>query len=138
MSDFTSEQLMVLHYNEKQFKKHVGEVIREKRQSMKMSLEELSSLASISPGYLGLIERGKRAGQLSTLIRLCAALSCSISELIDIKELDYDESGPHSHAWQLLAHLDALNMNQSEDMDFVIEIVKSVAIYKSKAVCLND
>lgn len=58
-----------------------GKRIRELRTIKHMSQEELAYRASISPSYLGQIERALKSPTLETIYQLAGALDITISEL---------------------------------------------------------
>lgn len=60
----------------------VGQRIREQRKSKHLTLEELADLSSLSPNFLGDVERGKRNLSLESFIAIVNALNISADLLI--------------------------------------------------------
>ena len=60
-----------------------GIIIKQKRQKMKMTLEELSQQTSFSIGYLSKLERAESMPPLATLQKLAEVLDINMLELLD-------------------------------------------------------
>ena len=60
----------------------IGGMIRARRQKLDLTLQEVSSEAGISTGYLSLIERDKVTPALTTLSRIAAALGVGIDAFV--------------------------------------------------------
>lgn len=58
----------------------IGRNIRNKRLEQHMSVDELSSMLDITPGYLGLIERGRRGVTAYNFHRLSVIFEIGINE----------------------------------------------------------
>lgn len=58
----------------------LGDRIRELRTTCGLSQEQLALRASITPAYLGTIERGIKSPTLRTIEKLCNALDVSLAE----------------------------------------------------------
>lgn len=65
-----------------QLNKKIGSNIRSKRKALNMSLNDLADLVGLTPGFLGLIERGHRGGSIESLIDIMGALNMDFNELI--------------------------------------------------------
>lgn len=65
-----------------QLNKKIGSNIRNKRRALNMSLNDLADLVNLTPGFLGLIERGHRGGSIESLIDIMASLNMEFDELI--------------------------------------------------------
>ena len=50
--------------------KHIGELLKSSREGQGYSREALANKVGISPGYLGMIERGKRIPATRTIVRI--------------------------------------------------------------------
>ncbi|MGH1538043.1 MAG: helix-turn-helix domain-containing protein [Gammaproteobacteria bacterium] len=98
---------------------HIGNVIRQQRNSNHLTINEVSELASISSGMLSRIERGDVSASLDTLEKLATALGMPMS--LFFRDYDVPEgSAQHvkkgkgmqvirrgtkkGHAYQLLAY----------------------------------
>lgn len=73
----------VIGKKEKQFIKYVGEKLREKRLSKKISQVMLSYDANIPVNQIGRIERGEINTTIGTLYKICAALGIDFKDLIE-------------------------------------------------------
>lgn len=79
----------------KEFSKKLGNNIRIKRESLKLSQEELADIANVSRAYIGMIERGERAVSLKKLFQVSRALNSDFNELFefdDVKKYTYNET----------------------------------------------
>lgn len=62
----------------------IGEVIRERRKSLKVTLQDLARRTNVTPGFLSQMERGLCSPSLSSLLRITQALNTSIEETLSI------------------------------------------------------
>ena len=70
----------------------IGRKIRDFRRKLGLQAKKLSELLSISPTYLNLIESGKRRIDGELLLKVCNELRIEMSDLIDDKLVDLDNS----------------------------------------------
>ncbi len=63
-------------------KKKIGSRIRDRRNDLQISQEDLAFKAEVTPTYLSQIESGNRNPSLEVLFRLCAALQIELSDLV--------------------------------------------------------
>ena len=63
-------------------KKKIGSRIRDRRNILQMSQEELAFKADLTPTYLSQIEGGKRNPSLEALLKVCSALQIELSDLV--------------------------------------------------------
>ena len=75
------EQKGLLRMTEEALRETLGAVIRERRKSLKMTLQQMSDRTGVSLGYLSQIELGKNSASIETLYRICLALGMKMSEL---------------------------------------------------------
>ena len=59
----------------------LGHRVRERRNELSLSQEELANICGFDRTYISLVERGKRNISLKNLITLAHGLNCSVSEL---------------------------------------------------------
>jgi len=59
----------------------IGENIRNERTARNISIDELSELIDLTPGFVGLIERGRRGTTPSTLYKLAEVFDIPIDDL---------------------------------------------------------
>jgi transcriptional regulator with XRE-family HTH domain len=55
-------------------KARIGDVLREKRDKLGMSQEEVAERADVDQTYISILERGLKSPTLETLEKICAAL----------------------------------------------------------------
>ncbi len=70
----------------------VGKIIRQYRESKKLSQEVVSGLADIGRTHLSAIERGVRKPTLETFFKLCDAMEVKPSTLIKHIEEEIDKN----------------------------------------------
>jgi transcriptional regulator with XRE-family HTH domain len=75
----------VINVKNKALVKAIGERIREQRQRLKMSQEELANEAEVPLSQIGRIERGENNPTISTLYVLAKALGIDLKSLVDVK-----------------------------------------------------
>jgi transcriptional regulator with XRE-family HTH domain len=73
--------------------KLIARTIRTIRRRRKLSLQKLSSISGLSPGYLCKVERSEKAPPLSTLSKIALALDVDLSRLL-MEESDVIEDVP--------------------------------------------
>lgn len=61
-----------------------------------MSQEELAFQSNLDRTYISMLERGKCLPTISTLFSLCNALNIKASQMIQLVELDHEQSYEHS------------------------------------------
>lgn len=71
----------LLRMTEEALRESLGQLIREKRKSHKLTLQQMSDRTGVSLGYLSQIELGKNSASIETLYRICLALGMKMSEL---------------------------------------------------------
>lgn len=64
-----------------------GDVIRARRQHLKISQEALADAAGINRTHMGEVERGKRNVSLMTAAAIAGALSCTLAEMASQAEI---------------------------------------------------
>jgi transcriptional regulator with XRE-family HTH domain len=64
-------------------KRSLGQRVRDRRLSLKMSQDDLAAQADIRRALISEIERGEANPTLESVMRLAAALRISLSELFD-------------------------------------------------------
>jgi len=71
----------LLRMTEEALRETLGGVIRDRRKSLKMTLQQMSNRTGVSLGYLSQIELGKNSASIETLYRICLALGMNMAEL---------------------------------------------------------
>jgi transcriptional regulator with XRE-family HTH domain len=69
----------------------LGAAVRETRARRGLSQEDLGFAAGLHRNYVGAVERGEINATFRTLMRLCAGLRMSVSELILLYERNVGE-----------------------------------------------
>jgi transcriptional regulator with XRE-family HTH domain len=68
---------------ERNIYKHIGATIKNIRQTLGITQEELSYKAKISPGFLSHIERGTKKASIETIQRISDALGVPIHKIFE-------------------------------------------------------
>ncbi len=117
------------------YNKIIGSNIRFERQKRDLTIEELSEILSIAPGFLGLIERGQRGTSIKNLCKIAEFFSISLDQLITrpagtIIKTNKESVAEKSLATQLkekhTTTLSLINGLSLDEFDFVISIVKGM------------
>lgn len=112
-----------------EIKKIIGENIRYERQQRNMSLEDLAEILGITPGFLGLVERGHRGTDISKLAQIAKVFGLSIDALtvprkkqdMKVKEPAFDPvESKKSTVYSMIYDLDAA------ELEFVISVVRAL------------
>ena len=74
--------IIVARPQQKQKLKTLGETIRQHRNRVGLSQEELAEKADLHPVYVGKIERGEQWISLHALLRVAKALDVSVCDLL--------------------------------------------------------
>lgn len=64
------------------FRRLLGDVLRERRVALGLTLREVSAQARVSLGYISEIERGQKEASSELLASLCSALDAPLSEVL--------------------------------------------------------
>ena len=76
------------------FRRLLGDVLRDRRSELGMTLREVSGVARVSLGYISEIERGQKEASSELLASLCDALDVSLSRVLhDVADLVALEEG---------------------------------------------
>ncbi len=107
----------------------LGQRIRDLRQALAFTQEELAEKADISVSFLSMIERAERLPHIKTLVSLAAALGMTLSKLF------VDLNGPRAkdeqtQALPLLAYLGTLRLS-SGDVGALLLVAKVMFDRKS-------
>lgn len=113
----------------------IGSNIRYERKKRDLTIEELSDILAIAPGFLGLIERGQRGTSIKNLCRIADFFSLTLDQLIthyidegntmSVKEdpVENDIVSKRLAAESIINNLD------SDELDFVITTLKGLKKY---------
>ena len=104
----------------------IGEQIKFWRQQRSLTQEQLAEMVELTPGFISLIETGKKRASLETLLSFCCVLNITLNDLLVgnqiIQETDYNTE---------FSEL-TVKLNESERL-LVFEITKAVC----KTICRN-
>lgn len=64
------------------FRRLLGDVLRERRGELGLTLREVSGTARVSLGYISEIERGQKEASSELLFSLCEALDMPLSQVL--------------------------------------------------------
>ncbi|UNX56565.1 helix-turn-helix transcriptional regulator (plasmid) [Georgenia sp. TF02-10] len=64
------------------FRRTLGDVLRERRSELGLTLREVSGTARVSLGYISEIERGQKEASSELLASLCDALDVPLSQVL--------------------------------------------------------
>ena len=64
------------------FRRMLGDVLRERRSELGLTLREVSGVARVSLGYISEIERGQKEASSELLAALCEALDLPLSAVL--------------------------------------------------------
>lgn len=132
-------------FNNQDYNKIIGSNIRFERQKRDLTIEELSEILSIAPGFLGLIERGQRGTSIRNLCRISEFFSISLDQLITQPAgtliLSEEELSKEREQNAVLKdrHSTALSLIQgltTFELDFLIDTIKSMKKLTNKTVRL--
>lgn len=104
----------------------IGEQIKFWRQQRSLTQERLAEMVELTPGFISLIETGKKRASLETLLSLCRALNITLNDLLVGNQIIQD-SDFNTEFSEL-----TVKLNESE-RHLVFEITKAVCktIYKN-------
>ena len=84
------------------FRRMLGDVLRERRSELGLTLREVSGVARVSLGYISEIERGQKEASSELLASLCDALDVSLSQVLrDVADAVAIEEGALTPIGQL-------------------------------------
>jgi transcriptional regulator with XRE-family HTH domain len=91
----------VKHYESMpQFRKALGNALRNKRKALRLSQEELAERLDLHRNYVSLVERGLQNITIETLFKMSGVLGCSPSGLLAEAERTATSSTPPAETLQ--------------------------------------
>jgi len=111
----------------------IGENIRKERQARNMSIEELAELLELTPGFVGLIERGRRGATAYTLYKLSDIFSIPIDTIFSKTSVRSSDRKPDDKkangAKTKRTKVSSLISDFTEtELDFIISMVKNMKL----------
>jgi len=116
----------------------MGENIRNERMARNMSIDELAEILELTPGFVGLIERGQRGATPNTLLKLSDIFGMSIDSMFAMGNESLKESGrtPTQVKRKKIASL-VVGFSEAE-LDFIIKTVKALRVLSNPQVEDDD
>ena len=68
----------------------IGKRIKEHRQRRNLTQEMLAELIEVSPGYISLVETGRKQASLDTLLSISKVLNITLNELLTGNQITLD------------------------------------------------
>ena len=105
----------------------IGERIKFWRQQRGVTQEQLAEMVALTPGFISLIEIGKKRASLETLLSSCRALNITLNDLLVGNQIIHDTD--YNAEFSELA----VKLNESE-RHLVFEIIKTICktIYRNR------
>lgn len=116
------------------YNKIIGSNIRFERHKRNLTIDELSEILNIAPGFLGLIERGQRGTSIKNLckianffsITLDTLITCPLGEALVVEE----ETELEQKRRTALTYLNSLDLNS---LEYFISSMKGFKKYISSS-----
>ena len=97
----------------------LGERIKFWRQQRNLTQEILAEKVELTPGFISLIETGKKRASLETLIRVCKELEITLNDLLVGNQI----TEPSDYSIEFAELIS--NLNESE-RNMIFEIIKAI------------
>lgn len=114
------------------YNKIIGSNVRFERQKRNLTIDELSEILNIAPGFLGLIERGQRGTSIKNLCKMANFFSISLDKLItcpaDEKMSVKEEPFIEKKKTTILTYINSMD---EQELDFIIGTMKNFKKYVS-------
>lgn len=115
----------------KEIRKTVGENIRKHRVANHLTLDTLAKFIDISPGFLGLIERGKRGLSFKNLFKLSEVLNVPVEMFFSEGPMEIDDvkllGKARSTRVKIMKKLDTLD---EKELIFVLKMLNGMGDLK--------
>ena len=99
----------------------IGKTIRNRRESLGLSLEKAAELSGISTNHMGSIERAESVAKIDTLHSIATALGIEWTKLMQGQELDTN-----------VQKIALINNFDSDDIQLFNAFVKEFVLWKDK------
>lgn len=118
--------------SKKSLKTQIGENIRRERIARNISIENLAEILELTPGSVGLIERGRRGATLITLYRISKLFNMPAAELVSVDSipqtslipLDYLQQDALRYKREVVK--DIISEFSDKELNFAIAMIKLV------------
>jgi len=103
-------------------RKIIGENVRRERILRDISMDEFAEMLTLTPGFIGLIERGQRGTTSSTLYKIADIFGASIDSFFEIREdLTMSEADGKNKSMAKRQKISSLIFDfTGEELDYVI------------------
>ena len=112
--------------------KIIGSNVRFERKKRNLTIDELSEILNIAPGFLGLIERGQRGTSIKNLCRIANFFSITLDQLItcpsDERIVVKEEPSIDKKRTTISTYVNSMD---EQELDFVIGTMKNFKKYVS-------
>lgn len=112
------------------YTKIIGSNVRFERQKRDLTIEELSEILNMAPGFLGLIERGQRGTSLKNLCRIADFFSITLDDLVKryiSEEFEVKEESILEQRRTTASSL--INTMDSDELEYIISNIKALKRY---------
>ena len=103
---------------------NLGQRIRTFRRAARLTQEALAEKASVSPYYVGEIERGEASPSLSALQDIARGLQVGIRDLFDFPS---EQGTPQQIVEDIVARLQAGHVSHIEDLILIREMIRRMS-----------
>ncbi len=121
------------------YNKIIGSNVRFERQKRNLTIDELSEILNIAPGFLGLIERGQRGTSIKNLCKIANFFSITLDQLItcpsDQRIVVKEEPNAEKKRTTILTYVNSMD---EQELDFVIGTMKTFKKYVSNKIEKED
>lgn len=107
----------------------IGENIRSERIARDISIDELSEMLELTPGFVGLIERGQRGTTSNTLYRLSEAFDMPIDLLFRNSKgasLSFGEESLNACALKKRKVASFISSFSEDELEFILGVIKNL------------
>lgn len=104
------------------YRKNIGKCIRENRRKINMTIEEMGEILNISPGFIGLIERGERGTSISNLVKISEFFNISLDDMVKSSSDVNDEHNKSNINDKILENY--IKTLGQREINFFIELIK--------------
>ena len=136
---FSSSERRGEHLNSKESPEVIsstGERIKSFRQKRKLSQKQLGEKVGMSQQQIGQYETGTRIPKTETLVKLAAALDCTLFDLGSWDEYPLEDQIDAiiygGRKAEMLAKYDCLNPDEKKKVDAYVDDLHSLHMYRSK------
>ena len=116
-------------------RKVIGENIRRERTLRNISMDEFAEMLGLTPGFVGLIERGQRGTTSSTLYRMADIFGSNIDSLFTIYDpltsVEFNSSNKREAKRKKISSL-TFDFNEAE-LDYVITMITGLRMLREMA-----